>query len=74
MCNSLKELEKECCNIYKNGGDYDNIPIWLDILTNEGYIFNLVASHQHITPFLYSNKRMKENYKDVKEHHIIENK
>lgn len=71
--NRLKELEKECCDIYKNGGDYDDIPIWEDVLTNEGYTFNLVASHQHVTPFLSSNEWMEENYKDVKEHYVIEN-
>lgn len=64
--NRLKELEKECCDIYKNGGDYDDIPIWEDVLTNEGYTFNLVASHQHITPFLSSKEWMEKITKMLK--------
>lgn len=39
--NRLKSLEKESCDIYKNGGSYEDIPLWANVLTDEGYIFEL---------------------------------
>lgn len=54
----LKKLEKESCEIYKNGGSYDDIPIWSDVLSDEGYIFELDAV---------------ANQDDICEKYVIEN-
>lgn len=39
--NRLKSLVKESCDIYKNGGSYEDVPLWANVLTDEGYIFEL---------------------------------
>ena len=48
----LKELEKQSCQVYINGGSYDDIPIWADVLIGEGYVFEYVDDRLIITPFI----------------------
>lgn len=69
----LKELEKQSCQIYINGGSYDDVPIWADVLADKGYSFELVDSHQHINPFGTSSEWLKNEYPEVKELYVIEN-
>lgn len=69
----LKELEQQSCQIYIDGGSYDDVPIWLDVLTDEGYVFELVDEHQHITPFKSSSDWLEDKYSEITEKYIIEN-
>lgn len=63
----LQALEKECCDLYANGAsDYD-VPLWTEILTDEGYSFEPVASHEMKT----SKEWLEENYPKVNERYII---
>lgn len=56
--NRLKSLEKEACDIYKNGGSYEDVPLWANVLTEEGYIFELQSC---------------ENPEGIQELYVIEN-
>ena len=69
----LKELEKQSCQVYINGGSYDDIPIWADVLIGEGYVFEYVDDHQHITPFRSSGEWLEDEYPEIIEKYIIEN-
>lgn len=71
----LRNLEKESCNIYINGGGYDDVPIWGEVLSNKGYTFEYVDSHPHITPYGTSTDWL-ENHElgsKIREHYVIEN-
>lgn len=69
----LMELERICCQIYIDGGDYEDIPIWANVLKEKGYVFDFVDSHQHITPFNSSDEWIKTEYVEITEHYVIEN-
>lgn len=71
--NRLKELEKQSCEVYINGGDSEDVPIWADILIDEGYTFDLVGEHQHVTAYSSSSEWMKEEFPEITEHYVIEN-
>lgn len=60
----LKKLEKESCEIYKNGGSYDDIPIWSDVLSDEGYVFEYVFELDAVCG---------DDQDDVCEKYVIEN-
>ena len=68
----LKKLEKISCQVYIEGGDFEDVPIWGNVLQKKGYKFEYVASHQHVSPFGTSKEWLKENYK-ITEHYVIEN-
>ncbi len=38
----LKELEAKCLDIALNGGSKEEVPSWLDELTDEGFTFDFV--------------------------------
>lgn len=69
----LKELEKVSCQLYANGGDYEDIPNWSKTINDKGYLFDYVDSHTHINQFSTSNEWLCENYPKISEHYIIEN-
>ena len=69
----LKELENQSCQVYIDGGSYDDVPIWADILTDEGYAFEFLDEHQHVTPFASSCEWLEDKYPEVTEKYIIEN-
>lgn len=69
----LKELERISCEVYINGGEDEDVPIWADILTQKGYIFDYVAEHQHITPRGDSETWLENKYPQITEHYEIEN-
>lgn len=69
----LKELEKQSCQVYIDGGSYDDVPVWADVLIDEGYVFEYVEEHQHITPFQSSDEWLKDKYSEVTEKYVIEN-
>ena len=69
----LKELENQSCQVYIDGGSYDDVPIWADILTDEGYAFEFLDEHQHVTPFVSSCEWLEDKYPEVTEKYIIEN-
>lgn len=71
--NRLKELEKQSCEVYINGGDSEDVPIWADILIDEGYTFDLVGEHQHVTAYSSSSEWLKEKFPEITEHYVIEN-
>lgn len=69
----LKELENQACQVYIGGGSSDDVPIWADVLINEGYVFEYVDEHQHITAFQSSGEWLKDKYPEVTEKYVIEN-
>ena len=69
----LKELERISCQAYIDGGEYEDVPIWTDVLTDKGYMFECIASHPHITPFATSSKWLENNYPNITERYVIEN-
>ena len=69
----LKELERVSNDVYHNGGDIDYVPIWAEVLTKKGYVFEFIDECQHVTPFCNSTDWLEEKYSNVKEHYIINN-
>ena len=69
----LKELEKVSCEAYISGNGEEDVPIWADVLSDKGYIFNWVADHQHISPYGDSKSWKENNYPEVTEIYTIEN-
>lgn len=69
----LKELERISCQFYIDGGDYEDVPIWADVLSAKGYIFEFIDSHQHVGAYQNSSDWLKQNYPFIKESYVIEN-
>ena len=69
----LKELEKISNDIYINGGDQEDVPIWAEVLKNKGYVFDYVDEHQHITALGISSEWLEKDYPQITEHYCIEN-
>jgi len=68
----LKELERISNNIYANGVDEEDVPIWANVLVDKGYVFDYVNEHQHITAFGTSTDWLEKEYPQIKEHYRIE--
>ena len=68
----LKALEKECNDIIDNGGDLCDVPNWKETLESEGFVFDWVNDHQHMTAYGTSDEWLEEEYPDVKEQYTIE--
>ena len=69
----LQELEKISCDVYLNGGDCEDVPIWAEVLSNEGYCFEYVDDYRHITAYGTSKDWLEKNYKFISEHYVIDN-
>jgi len=69
----LKELERISCEVYINGGDYEDVPNWASVLKEKGYTFEYVDSHQHITPTGTSREWLEDKYPEIMENYVIEN-
>lgn len=69
----LKELECISCQVYLDGKDSEDVPIWTNVLTEKGYIFEYVDEHQHITAYGSSTDWLDDKYPEIDEHYIIEN-
>ena len=69
----LKALEKISNDVYINGGEAEDVPIWTDVLKEKGYIFEYLDEHQHITPMGTSKEWLEEKYPSIKEHYLIQN-
>lgn len=69
----LKTLEKISNDVYANGGGYEDVPIWEEVLTDKGYEFDHVDSHEHITPYGTSAEWIKDKYASIDEHYEIDN-
>ena len=71
----LKELEKESCEIYINGGVSEDIPIWEEVLNKQGYTFEYVESCRHVTPRGSSRSWLEahELVSEIKEQYVIDN-
>ena len=69
----LKKLERTSCDIYKNGGCYEDVPRWKEVLEEKGYSFEYVDEHYHVTPFGTSDEWIEEKYPTITEHYAIEN-
>ena len=68
----LKELEKISNDIYINGEDEEDIPIWANVLTDKGFTFDYVDDHQHVTAFGTSTEWLNEKYPQITEHYCID--
>ena len=71
--NELKELEKISNDIYINGGEEEDVPLWKNILEAKGYIFDCVGYHRHITRYGTSKEWLEEKYPQITEHYLIDN-
>lgn len=69
----LKELERISNEVYINGGDEEDVPIWGRELTIKGYVFDYKGEHQHVTAYGTSDEWLEKNYSFVTEHYVIEN-
>lgn len=69
----LKELERISCKVYLDGGDFEDVPNWENVLKDKGYSFEYVNSHGHVTPYGSSKMWLEENYPTITEHYVIEN-
>lgn len=69
----LKELEKISNDIYINGGDDEDVPIWSNVLTDKGFSFDYVDDYQHVTTFGTSTEWLKNRYPQITEHYYIDN-
>ena len=64
----LKELERISCEVYLNGGDYEDVPIWETVLNDKGYVFEYMDSSTNC-----GSEFLEHTYAYVTEHYIIEN-
>lgn len=69
----LRDLERISCDIYINGGDAEDVPIWANVLKEKGYHFNYIDECQNVTAFGNSDEWLKEKYPEITEHYQIEN-
>lgn len=69
----LKELEKISNDIYINGGEEEDVPIWKNVLEKKGYAFDYVDEHENVTAFGTSSDWLKKEYPQITEHYCIEN-
>lgn len=74
----LKNLEQQSCEVYLQGKE-DEVPMWSAVLTDAGYLFEVVASCEHVNASGTSNEWLTEWIeshefcKEIDEHYIIEN-
>lgn len=68
----LKALEKASNEVYLNGGDDDDVPIWSNVLERKGYVFDYVDEHRHVTPYGTSKDWLDSNYAQITEHYEIQ--
>lgn len=68
----LKRLEEESCKAVMNDED---VPIWKNVVEENGFIFEFIDSHTHVTPYGTSTDWLEEHkvYSKIKEHYVIEN-
>lgn len=69
----LKNLERRSCQVYLDGGSSEDIPIWSEVITEKGYLFEYVDSHVHVSPYNTSGEWIKKNYLGIAENYVIEN-
>lgn len=65
----LKNLEKISNEAQKNG---DEVPIWMDIVIDNGYQFEFINSHRHVTAYGTSTDWLEKNFPKIKENYSIE--
>jgi len=70
---TLKELEKISNDVYINGGYEEDVPIWADVLANNGYVFDYVDEYDHVSPFGTSSEWLEEEYPQITECYTIDN-
>lgn len=71
----LKNLEQESCQVYIDRGDYEDVPLWHKVLTDQGYTFEYIDSCEHVTPYGTSADWLESHEVGAKisEHYVIEN-
>ena len=68
----LSELEKISCEIFINGADYEDVPIWADVLKEKGYEFTYIDSCIHVTAYGTSGDWLEETFGEINEKYVIE--
>ena len=68
----LKRLEQISCQIFHDGRDSNDVPIWADVLANKGYTLNCINSHVHASALATSSEWLEKTYPFVTEHYVIE--
>ena len=61
----LSELEKISCEIFINGADYEDVPIWADVLED-------IDSCTHVTAYGTSSGWLEETFGEINEKYVIE--
>ena len=68
----LSELEKISCEIFINGANYEDVPIWADVLEEKGYEFTYIDSCTHVTAYGTSSDWLEETFGEINEKYVIE--
>lgn len=68
----LSKLEKISCEIFINGADYEDVPIWADVLKEKGYEFAYIDSCTHVTAYGTSRDWLEETFGEINEKYVIE--
>ena len=68
----LSELEKISCEIFINGADAEDVPIWKDVLKEKGYEFAYIDSCTHVTAYGTSRDWLEETFGEINEKYVIE--
>lgn len=68
----LSELEKISCEIFINGANHEDVPIWADVLEEKGYEFAYIDSCTHVTAYGTSRDWLEETFGEINEKYIIE--
>jgi len=69
----LEALEKISNDVYLNGGDEEEVPIWKNVLEAKGYVFEYVDEHPNINAFDTSDGWLEKKYPQISEKYVIEN-
>lgn len=69
----LKTLEKISNDVYINGGDPEDVPIWANALCGKGYLFDYVDECENVTAYTTSSEWLEDYYPEITEHYQIDN-
>ena len=57
----LKQLEKQSCAVFLNGGNSEKVPNWKSVVNDMGYVFEYIDSYCHVTAYATSGEWLKNH-------------